>query len=209
MFSKVFTLTTIILFLYFAWLMVLITLQYIPIRLDAAFLNIKFEEVQISYYPWAFFIHVYSSIFVLLFGFVQFFTFSKSSLKKVHRVVGKWYILIILLLSGPSGLVMGIHAVGGWSAQLAFVLLSVLWMVFTWCAWRYAVRKNWQKHQYFMWLSYALTLSAITLRLFKYILSNYTTIPHIESYQLVAWLGWTFNLVVAHFWFTYNRNFKS
>jgi hypothetical protein len=48
-----------------------------------------------------------------------------------------------------------------------------------------------------MALSYALTLSAISLRLFKWIIVNAWHLPTMDTYKIVAWLGWIFNVVVA------------
>ena len=80
-----------LLFAFFSYKLLLITLQYIPIRLDVAFLNIKQQYIDII--PWriAFFVHVFSSMFVLLAGFTQF---SATLLKKyphLHRWIGKIY----------------------------------------------------------------------------------------------------------------------
>ena len=63
---------------YFSYLMILITLQYIPIDFDVAFLSVKQKEIRWVYYQIAFFTHVYTSIFVLLFGLLQF----SASLRK-------------------------------------------------------------------------------------------------------------------------------
>ena len=51
----------------------------------------------------------------------------------------------------------------------------------------------------YMYFSYALTLSAITLRLWKYIIANTLALPPQETYIIVAWLAWTLNLLFA-FW---------
>jgi hypothetical protein len=45
--------------------------------------------------------------------------------------------------------------------------------------------------------SFALTLSAITLRLWKYIIVMGFQPKPMDAYQIVAWLGWVLNLVIA------------
>lgn len=177
--------------------MCLITLQYIPLQLDVAFLQVKQDEIKLSYYPFTFFTHVYSSIFVLFFGFFQFFNKLRVKYKKLHQQFGKLYILIILVFSAPSGLVMAYHANGGWSAQLSFVLLALFWFYFTLQAYVYARKRDWQKHEKFMYRSYALTLSAISLRLFKWFLAHYFQLPPMDIYRVVAWAGWVINLIIA------------
>ncbi len=54
------------LLIFFIYLMILITLQYIPINFNAAFLRLKVDEIKLRHYQIAFFVHVYSSIVVLL-----------------------------------------------------------------------------------------------------------------------------------------------
>jgi hypothetical protein len=57
--------------------------------------------------------------------------------------------------------------------------------------------KDYKAHQRFMIRSYALTLSAITLRIWKYLIMNYLEIPPMDVYRIVAWLGWGLNLIFA------------
>ncbi len=189
---------------YFSYLMLLITLQYIPIDFEAAFLGIKQDEIKLWHYQIAFFTHVYSSIFSLLLGGLQFSRGIRRSAPKFHRSIGKIYVGIVLFLAGPSGLVMAYYANGGIYAQLSFALLSILWIYFTWRAYVHARQKDWRQHQNFIYRSYALTLSAISLRLFKWMIVGSFALAPMDTYRIVAWLGWLFNWAVAeiiiHYW---------
>lgn len=182
---------------WFSYLLLLISLQYIPFQADMAFLRIKIDEVKLPYYIPFFKLHVYTSFFLLLAGFTQFSKWVRQSYRQLHRYMGWSYISILLLFSAPSGLVLGYHANGGWSSKLAFVILGLLWIYTTVQALRYALRGNWSKHRDFMIRSYALTLSAISLRLFKYIIVFLWQPLPMDTYRIVAWLGWVVNLVVA------------
>jgi uncharacterized membrane protein len=133
----------------------------------------------------------------LLAGFTQF---SKGLLKKypiTHRRLGMIYVITILLVSAPSGLIMGFYANGGPSSRIAFMLLSVLWFYFTLRAWRLAMKKDYKSHRKFMIRSFALTLSAITLRAWKFLIMNNIHLPPMDVYRFVAWWGWGFNLMVC------------
>jgi len=182
---------------WFSFLLLSITVQYIPFQDDAAFLRIKMDEVKIPYYIPFFKAHVFTSFFLLLAGFTQFSRWIRTKYRNLHRYLGWGYITILLLFSAPSGLVLGWHANGGWSSQLAFILLSILWIYTTVQALRYALKKDWTKHKNFMIRSYALTLSAISLRLFKYIIVLIWQPPPMDTYRIVAWLGWIVNLCLA------------
>jgi uncharacterized membrane protein len=155
------------------------------------------DEVKLPYYIPFFKAHVFTSFFLLIAGFTQFSKWIRTKYRNVHRYFGWSYIIILLVFSAPSGLVLGYHANGGWTSQLAFLLLGVLWIYTTAKALRYALKKDWTKHRNFMMRSYALTLSAISLRLFKYIIVFIWHPPPMDTYRIVAWLGWVVNLVIA------------
>lgn len=170
---------------------------YIPVQTDVGFLQLKQSYIHITEWRIAFFVHVYSSMFALLAGFTQF---SKKLLKrkpKLHRAFGYMYVLDILLVTGPAGLLMSFYANGGIPSRIAFVTLSTLWISFTAIALYKAVKRDFKMHRIFMIRSFALTLSAITLRIWKVMLANFTDIPPMDRYRMIAWLGWTLNLIVA------------
>ena len=184
--------------------MVLITLQYVPLNYEVSFLQLK-SEISLFHYRIAFFTHVYSSIFVLLLGFVQFIPLIRKKHKKTHRFIGTLYVLIVLFLAAPSGLVMGYYGNGGIYSQLSFCLQAILWFVFTLLAFLYAKNRKYNKHFDYMSYSYALTLSAISLRLFKWIIVGVWELPPMDTYKIVVWLGWMFNLIVAFGIIRYTR----
>ncbi|MEL6925930.1 MAG: DUF2306 domain-containing protein [Bacteroidota bacterium] len=186
-----------IIYAFFCLLMLQITLQYIPYHPDVAFLRIKQEEMALPYYGPVFYVHVYTSIFVLLAGFTQFLPFILRKHPKLHRLSGWVYVVVVLCFAAPSGLIMGWHANGGWSAALAFMLLSILWIVFTAKAVYHALRRQYILHQQYMLRSFALTLSAITLRAWKYLLVWLFAPRPMEVYRWVAWLGWVVNLAIV------------
>ena len=197
--TKPFSILLLLIYSYFCYLMLWISMQYIPLEFDVAFLRIKQEEMQLWYYPTAFFIHVYTAILVLLAGFTQFSKSIRLQYPKVHRYVGYVYIIAILFLAGPSGLVLAIHANGGWTSQLGFSLLGIFWLYFTWKAFVEIKKGNVLAHQKFMYRSFALTLSAITLRAWKYILVALFHPKPMDVYRMVAWLAWVLNLIIAEY----------
>lgn len=189
--------------LYFSYLMLDITLEYIPVQTDVAFLRIKQNYVHISYWYWAFYVHVFTSMFVLLSGLTQFSPYLRKRYPKVHQYVGYVYILDILFVTGPASLIMAFYANGYFPSRLAFTILAILWIVFTGFAWYYASKKDWSKHRDFMIRSYALTLSAITLRLWKLGIALTLAPRPMDLYQVVAWLGFVPNLLVAEIYIRY------
>ena len=173
---------------FFCWLMADITMAYIPYNTDVGFLRIKQEYISID---------VYASMWVLFAGFTQFSKWLLRNKPKLHRSLGYIYVVDVLLITGPSGLLMGFYANGGLLSRIGFIALAVLWIFFTVLALIKARQKKFKAHRKYMILSYAMTLSAITLRAWKYAITNTMTLPPMDVYRVVAWLGWVGNLVVA------------
>lgn len=179
------------------YLMLLITLQYIPIRYNVAFLNIKQEQIVQTHYKIAFFSHVYTSIFVLIAGITQFSTYLRKRFPMLHRTLGKVYIMLILGVAAPSGFVMGVYANGGISSKISFTLQAVLWFIFTYIALKKAKQHDWKQHKNFMLRSYALTLGALTLRILKPTLTYTFDLPPLDTYRIIAWAGWLLNIFLV------------
>ncbi|AZB34755.1 DUF2306 domain-containing protein [Chryseobacterium bernardetii] len=189
-------------FVYFFWLMFSITLEYIPVNPNISFLMIKQTEVQQRpEYLYFFYAHVYTSIFVLLSGFLAIIR-KEFGLKNFHTNMGKAYILLILLLAAPSGLYMGFFANGGALSKISFVILGFLWWFSTFKAYQLARQKRFKEHKQWMWRSFALTLSAITLRMWKVIIVYLFHPNPMDVYQIIAWLGWIPNILIIEYLIT-------
>ncbi|AZB11783.1 DUF2306 domain-containing protein [Chryseobacterium sp. G0162] len=189
-------------FIYFFWLMVMITLEYIPLNPNVSFLMIKQTEVEHRpEYLYFFYAHVYTSIFVLLSGFLAILR-KDFRLKNFHRNIGKLYILLILFLAAPSGIYMGFFANGGLFSKISFVILGFLWWFSTFKAYQLARQKRFKEHKQWMWRSFAFTLSAITLRMWKVIIVYLFHPNPMDVYQIIAWLGWIPNILLIEYLIT-------
>lgn len=187
---------------YFFWLMLKITLEYIPLDTNVSFLMIKQTEVERRpEYVYFFFTHVYTSIFVLLSGFLAIFR-KNFRVKDFHRNMGKIYIFLILIFAAPSGIYMGIFANGGLYSKISFILLGILWWLSTFRAYQRARKKKFTEHKQWMWRSFAFTLSAITLRIWKVIIVYLFHPSPMDAYQIIAWLGWIPNILLVEYLIT-------
>lgn len=193
---------------FFSILMIDITLSYSSLDTSTGFLRIKqwvfrsYSETFTSIWITAFFIHVFTSMFAIIAGFTQFFR--GFTYKKIHRIMGYSYIISVLLFSATSGFIMSLVANGGISSVIAFTLLSVLWWTFTYLAFTSAKNQNFEQHRKWMIRSYALAVSAITLRLWKWMYANWIDpdmelLHPMDLYRIVAWAGWVPNLLFAEF----------
>jgi hypothetical protein len=192
---------------WFSWLMLRITLEYVPPRDDAGFLQIKQQYLGILPWKAAFWTHVFTSMLTLLAGFTQFFPGLLRRVPRMHRWMGKFYVLNVCLVTGPASLVMAFYANGGVSSRIAFTVLACGWIVTTAMGWRSAILRHWESHRAWMIRSYALTLSAITLRAWKWLLVMIFDPRPMDVYRLVAWLGFVPNLLMAE-WLIHRRHEK-
>lgn len=195
--SRLFGVFLWLLYGFLSYLLIVISLQYIPYDTDVAFLRIKQDVIDVPFYKLAFFTHVYTAVFVLPAGLTQFSGGIRKKFPRVHKYVGWVYAVVVICLAGPAGFYMGVFANGGATSQVAFCLLAVLWIYFTGAAIAKAVRGDIKSHRAFMIRSFALTLSALTLRAWKYLLVFLFQPRPMDVYEIVAWLGWIPNLIVA------------
>jgi hypothetical protein len=124
---------------YFSVLMARITLGYWPLRSDAGFLQIKQQYLGISHWEVAFWVHVAVSMLALLAGFTQFAPRVLGRWPALHRGVGRMYVVVVCVVSGPASLIMGLYANGGVTSRIAFCILAVLWIATTARGWQCAL----------------------------------------------------------------------
>lgn len=182
-----------------------ITVAYIPYNTDVGFLRIKQQYIDITHWRAAFFVHVYASLWVLLAGFTQFSARIQRNRPVLHRGLGYIYVVDVLVITGPAGLLMGFYANGGITSRISFVLLALFWIFFTAMALLKARQKDFRSHRAYMIRSYALTLSALTLRAWKWGITQSFELPPMDVYRAVAWLGWVPNWLFAE-WLIRRKN---
>jgi hypothetical protein len=113
------------------FLMLRTIVGYTSFRDDVQFLALKQAYVHNVVWKTAFYIHVFSAVVALLAGFTQFSPQLLRDNPKIHRLIGKIYVANILFINFPVGLIMGVYANGGLPGKIAFLLLDVLWFLFT------------------------------------------------------------------------------
>jgi uncharacterized membrane protein len=185
--------------------MLLTISQYTGFRTDVGFLKLKQEYLSISVWKFCFYTHVFSCVLNLCAGFTQFSGYILKHHKKIHRLVGKFYAYNIFFINFPAGMILAFYANGDLPTKAAFIILDSLWFWFTLKAVVAIKAKDIKTHKQFMIRSYALTCSAITLRLWKIVLTNSTQIDPLTIYMIDAWLGFVPNLLFAE-WLIRKKN---
>lgn len=112
-----------------------------------------------------------------------------------HRWLGRAYVIAVLV-GGAGALGLAPLSQEGLVTHIGFGMLAVLWLFATLQAYLRIRAGDQVRHREWMIRSFALTLAAVTLRLYLP-LSQIVGIPFGDAYQAVAWVCWVPNLVVA------------
>jgi uncharacterized membrane protein len=182
-----------LLMLLFASVITLTSLRYFVLTPEAAIgqpLGDRFAE-----YINALQIHIAGSALALFLGVWNFWGKSRDKYPFLHRWLGRVYLLAVLV-GGTSGFYLGLTAFGGLPTQMGFVLLAVLWLSTGVMAYLRVRQRDFLSHREWMIRNYALTLAAVTLRLW---LPAFLSLgfSFVEAYVTIAWLSWVPNLLIS------------
>lgn len=197
LFQRIFSLSFSGIIILSSLVMVGIIIPYTSWEWDVDFLLTKQYIIHLDHYRIAFYVHIFSSLFVLVSGAFLFSSYVLKNFTGVHRSFGKLYVSLILIFSAPSGFVMALYANGGALTKLSFLILTPMWWFFTWKGYRSIRNGDVKTHKKWMIRSYALTMSAISLRVCQYALGSVDLIDPEYQYLFVSWVSWVGNLLMA------------
>ena len=149
--------------------------------------------------PLALYSHLGGGILALALGPWQFSNRLRQRALRVHRWTGRGYVLAVLF-GGVGGVALARHSLYGMVTHVGFGLLGVSWLFTTLAAYVSIRARNRVAHRRWMIRSFALTLAAVTLRIYLP-LSAVAGIPFPDAYQAISWLCWVPNLIVAEWAF--------
>ena len=147
--------------------------------------------------PWLF-IHVAGAVIALLAGSVQFLPGLRRGSSPPHLWTGRVYVAGCLV-GGVAGLILSFGSSAGPIATAGFGSLAVLWIAFTLLGWRAAMQGRIAEHRRWMIRSWALTLAAVTLRIYLPLVAIFG-LEFLPWYRAISFLAWVPNLMVAELW---------
>lgn len=147
-------------------------------------------------YRIGFYTHIIFAAIALLVGWVQFSSKIRNRNLRLHRVIGKLYI-ITALLGSMGGICIGFSSTGGLVPATGFISLGLVWFYSTLRGYLTILDKKIEQHQRIMIYSYACCFAGVTLRAYLPFLIMYFG-DFISAYKVVAWLCWVPNLVGAN-----------
>lgn len=147
--------------------------------------------------PWLV-IHVAGAVTALVVGRVQFLPRLRRGASPPHRWTGRVYV-VGCLVGGVAGVVLAPGSFAGPIASVGFGALAVAWIGVTVLGWRAAVQGRFADHRRWMIRSWALTLAAVTLRLYLPLVMI-LDLPFLPWYRAISFLAWVPNLIAAELW---------
>lgn len=140
-------------------------------------------------------IHAVTAASALILGPFQFLRRKDGRRGRTHRVIGTIYVALCLA-SAPAGLVLAFGSSAGPVATGGFGLLAIVWFFCTAQGLRMVLTGRYAEHRRWMICSYALTFTAVLLRL-------YLPIPpmlgfsFVDGYRAISWLCWVPTLLLV------------
>ncbi len=184
-------------FVFLALIIGFYPLAYLLFDMTQGLLSSKPSEVHDNkYWKFEFYQHILCGGVALLIGWSQFSKVWRTKYVNTHRLVGKIY-LIAVMLSGTAGLYISFFATGGLIASFGFGSLAIAWLFTSINAYLSIRKKEIHLHEQWMIRSYALTFAAVTLRIWLPTFQFALGMDFIFAYQIIAWLCWVPNLLVA------------
>jgi uncharacterized membrane protein len=139
--------------------------------------------------------HVLGGGVALVLGPWQFLRRLRARIPAIHRWLGRGY-LVACLIGSVAGGFLAFHSMGGIPTHFGFGLLAIAWFGVNLTAYRAIRTGDRVRHSRWMVRSFALTLAAVTLRIYLPA-SAVLGMPFDTAYRWIAWLAWVPNLLFA------------
>ncbi|WP_030155459.1 DUF2306 domain-containing protein [Glycomyces sp. NRRL B-16210] len=111
-------------------------------------------------------VHAVTSGIALLVGPFQFFGSIRRNHPKVHRVIGRVYLLAGILPGSLTGIVVAVLTTAGPIAIVTFTLLDIFWFYSALRAYRAVRARDFAAHERWMLRNMAATFAAVMLRIY-------------------------------------------
>jgi uncharacterized membrane protein len=144
----------------------------------------------------ALYVHIACAALALVLSPLQFSRRVRARVPRLHRTVGR-VVFGCVLAGGTAGLVLAPSNMAGAIGTAGFGTLAILWITFAVAGVRAILRGDVPAHRRWMVRAFALTYAGVMLRLWMPVLVPVMGGDLLAAYQLVPFLCWVPNLVVA------------
>ncbi|WP_433359208.1 DUF2306 domain-containing protein [Streptosporangium sp. CA-115845] len=147
-------------------------------------------------------VHAVPGGLALIIGPLQFATRLRVSRPKLHRVLGRVYMISIVIASAAA-VFAAAATLGGFAVQVAFYVLVAAWLYTLAKAYRCIRRGEVQLHRIWMIRNYTLTFAAVTLRVYLILglqlKKSFTSLEFDQLYTASVWASILVNVLVAEY----------
>jgi uncharacterized membrane protein len=148
---------------------------------------------------WVFVAHAVASAIALIIGPFQLSSALRDQRPARHRWLGRIY-AACCIAGAAAALWIAPDAVGGPIATAGFAALAVLWVATTAIGVQYAIRGEIAAHRGWMIRSFALTASAVSLRLLMVTTDAVAGLGYAQLSHVFAWCCWLPQLIAVEAW---------
>lgn len=149
-------------------------------------------------------LHIAASGIALALGPFQFLRGVRTKAPWLHRWIGRVYVTACLL-GGLAGGAIAMFSSSGPIAGAGFLSLAAMWLLSTSLAFAAVLQRDFATHERWMIRSFALTLAAVTLRLYLPIGIALNNGEFTLPYTIIAWACWVPNLIAAEIFLALRR----
>jgi uncharacterized membrane protein len=191
------------------WIFLLVCAFYASYAFYMGLVEILFQQGLVASakpraVPLIFIIHALAGGIALISGPLQFNRHLLSKKRKIHRILGRTYVVAIWI-SSIGGLWSAIFFEVDLAAKIVLGVLSILWFGSTTIAWLCILMRDIAVHREWMIRSFSLSLFFVSFSFWVPGLAN-TSLPEAISYPLAVFVSWSLNLLVAELWIRYTRD---
>ncbi|SEP35393.1 DUF2306 domain-containing protein [Amycolatopsis saalfeldensis] len=160
---------------------------------------VPIDRAIVGYYA-SLVVHALPAGLTLIIGPWQFVPRLRARFPKLHRVLGRVYLISVVAASGAAAYASAVTT-SGFALQVAFYLLIVAWLYTAAQAYRTIRRREIALHRVWMIRNYALTFAAVTLRVYLMIGMRVlpSSVPFKDIYTAAAWAGLLGNVLIAEY----------
>jgi uncharacterized membrane protein len=155
--------------------------------------------------PWAGIGHLAGGMLAIVVGALQVNRRIRTRHLTLHRWLGRSYVVAVTA-GGIAAFALATQSSGGVVAHFGFGLLAICWVGSTLTAYRSIKAGDELSHRAWMYRSYALTLAAVTLRIYLPI-ALARGVSFDVAYPTIAWMCWVPNLLIVE-WFLLGKRVR-
>lgn len=188
----------------FSLLLIYNTVPYFSFSKNFSFIEERSLLFENGVYHSSFYIHIFAGAFCILTALVQLSRIVLKKAKAIHRWSGRVYVFVVLFLGAPTGLYLSFFAKGSIWERSLFMFMASFWFISTFYGLTTILKKNVLSHKVWMIRSYAMTMTAVTFRVY-HIVFYLLGWDHLKNYELSLWISVLGNMLIAE-WIIYRKS---